>query len=138
VLEHFLARRLRVGGARQFARVADGGALGRVEAFVPPVLELAQFVFGESRFAPAGEVRGDAERALVGIGSGQVYQDFGAAIHRTRARQRGVERHEGLQRFGAVGHGAKEGIRTFGLAFEAGEEFVPGRIDLVNRSCHRH
>src|ERR1017187_3881460 len=38
MLEHFLARRLRVGGAGQFARVADGGALGRVEAFVPPVL----------------------------------------------------------------------------------------------------
>src|ERR1017187_9940317 len=74
MLEHFLARRLRVGGAGQFARIANGGALGRAEAFIPPVLERAQFVFGESRFAPTGEVGGDAECALVGVGRGQVQQ----------------------------------------------------------------
>src|ERR1019366_3722122 len=38
MLEHLLARRLRVGGAGQFAGIADGGALGRAEALVPPVL----------------------------------------------------------------------------------------------------
>src|ERR1017187_2607684 len=57
MLEHFLARRLRVGGAGQFARIANGGALGRVEAFVPPVLQRAQFVFGEPRLAPEDELR---------------------------------------------------------------------------------
>src|ERR1019366_6017148 len=62
MLEHLLARRLRAGGASQFAGIADGGALGRVEDFVPPVLQRVEFVFGESRFAPAGEVGGDTER----------------------------------------------------------------------------
>src|ERR1019366_8940174 len=38
VLEHLLARRLRAGGAGQFAGIADGGALGRAEALVQPVL----------------------------------------------------------------------------------------------------
>src|ERR1035441_4689755 len=138
MLEHFLARRLRVGGAGQFARIANGGALARADALVPPVLERAQFVFGESRFAPTGEVGGDAECALVGVGRGQVQQHFGAAIHRARTQQRSVERDEILQRVGAVGHGAEERVRLFGPAFEGGEEFVGGGIDFVNRGCHRH
>src|ERR1035437_2850247 len=81
MLEHFLARRLRVGGAGQFARVADGGALGRVEAFVPPVLERAQLVFRDSRFAPGGEVGGDTQCALGGIRGGQVWRHLGSALH---------------------------------------------------------
>ncbi len=125
-------------GAGEFAGVADGGALGGCEAFLLRILERAHLVFTEPGFGSAGEVGGDTERALVGVGSGQVHDHLGAAIDRTRTHQRAIERHEVLERFGAVGHGAKERIRLFGFAFEAGEEFVVRGIDPINRGCHRH
>src|ERR1039458_7066704 len=138
MLEHLLARRRRVGGKRQFARIADGGAVGRVEGLVLPALDGAQFVFGESRLSPAGEVRVDTEGAQICVTGHQVHHHLGTAIHRTRTHQRGVERDEVLERLGAVGHGAQEGIRLPALAFQAGEEFVLRRIDSINRGCHRH
>src|SRR5450631_690415 len=68
MLEHLFARGGCLRGAGQLASIMDGGSLGRVEAFLLPVLEGAQFVFGEPGFAPSGEIGGDTECTLVGVG----------------------------------------------------------------------
>ena len=111
---------LGAGAKRQFARIANGGTLRRAEAFVLTVFEAAQFVFGESGFAAAGEVGGDAECAAVGIGGGEVEHRLDATIHGAGAYQRGIEGDEVFQRLWAVGHRAQKGIRLFGLALDAG------------------
>ena len=125
-----------VGGLGQLARVQDGGALIRSEAVVLLGLQGAQLVFGDPGLFAAGDVRGRAECALVGIGARQVNQLLDAPVDGARAHDRAVERHEVLERLGTVRHRAKERAGLFGLGFEIGEKFVLRGFHHLD--CCRH